>query len=267
MITTRKPAVAGTFYPGFKQSLSRQIGSFEVKGQPKQRCIGVISPHAGYVYSGAVAGELYSKIEIPPSVIILAPNHRGPFVRFALSPADNWQTPLGDVAIDADLAGAIRKAFPTLELDAAPHVYEHSAEVQVPFLQHFRPDVKIVPIVIAEHELEPLVEFGEALAECVRGGDALIVASSDMTHFENAASAERRDKMALDKVLAIDPEGLHQTVHANDITMCGVSPAVAMLTAARALGAKTAELVRYANSGDVSGDYDSVVGYAAVRVF
>jgi len=267
MTTIRRPAVAGTFYPGSRESLSRQISGFEVKGECRQRCVGAMAPHAGYVYSGAVAGELYSRIEIPPSVIILAPNHRGPFVRFALSPAAKWQTPLGDVEVDADLAAAIGKAFPALELDAAPHTYEHSAEVQVPFLQHFRPDVKIVPIVIAEHECEPLVELGEAIAECIRERDVLIVASSDMTHFEDAASAGRRDKMALEKVLALDPEGLHQVVHANGISMCGVSPAVVMLSAARTLGAKNAELVRYANSGDVSGDRSNVVGYAAVRVF
>ena len=267
MTMIRRPAVAGTFYPGSRESLSRQISGFEVKGEARLRCIGAVAPHAGYVYSGAVAGELYSKIEIPPVVIILAPNHRGPFVRFALSPAEKWQTPLGDAEIDADLASAIARTFPPLELEAAPHYYEHSAEVQVPFLQYFRPDVKIVPIVIAEHECEPLIDLGKALAQCIRNQDVLIVASSDMTHFEDAASARHRDMMAIEKVLAIDPEGLHEVVHTNDISMCGVSPAIAMLAAARELGAKTAELVRYANSGDVSGDHSSVVGYASVRVF
>jgi MEMO1 family protein len=263
----RKPAVAGQFYSATREAVTRHIKSFDRKVAQKLPCIGGIVPHAGYMYSGSVAGELYSSIEITPTVIILAPNHRGPLVPFAMSPADSWNTPLGDVAVDQELAGAIIKAFPALELDAAPHEHEHSAEVQVPFLQYFRPDVKIVPIVIAEQDYEPLAELGAAIANAVTGKNVLILASSDMTHFQNSGNAKRLDTMALDKVLALDPQGLHKVVHENDISMCGIAPAVAMLNAVIKLGAKNAELVRYANSGDVTGDFNSVVGYAAVRIF
>ena len=263
----RKPAVAGQFYPGTREAVTRHIRSFDGKVAQKLPCIGGIAPHAGYMYSGSVAGELYSCIEITPTVIILAPNHRGPFVRFALSPADSWHTPLGDAAVDKELAEAIAKAFPALELNAAPHEAEHSAEVQVPFLQYFRPDVKILPIVIAEQDYEPLAQLGAAIAGAIRGKNVLVIASSDMTHFENAENAKRLDTMALDKVRALDPKALHKVVHENDISMCGISPAVVMLNAAIELGAKNAEIVRYANSGDVTGDFNSVVGYASVRVF
>ena len=263
----RKPAVAGQFYPATREAVARQIRSFDRKVARKLPCIGGIAPHAGYMYSGSVAGELYSCIEITPTVIILAPNHRGPLVRFALSPADSWQTPLGNTEIDKELAEAIRTSFPAMTLDAAPHEREHSAEVQVPFLQYFRPDVKIVPVVIAEPDYEPLAQLGAAIANAIRGKNVLVIASSDMTHFENAETAKRMDTMALDKVLALDPKGLHEVVRENDITMCGISPAVVMLTAAIELGAKKAELIRYANSGDVTGDCTSVVGYASVRVF
>ena len=262
----RKPAVAGSFYPGSQKALTRELLRCTTKVENRLPCIGAIAPHAGYLYSGAIAGELFSKIAIPPVVVILAPNHRGPFVPFALSPADKWSTPLGEVEIDKPLAEAIARCD-MVSLDAAPHAAEHSAEVQVPFLQFFRPGVRIVPIVIAEHRYDPLEQFGTCLADCCRGTDTLIIASSDMTHFEPAAAARELDHLALAAVLALDPLALHGTVASNHISMCGVAPAVSMLTAAKLLGARHAEIVRYGNSGDVTGDNSSVVGYASVRVF
>jgi len=263
---TRKPAVAGSFYPADKQSLTRELRRCVTSTEKKLPCIGAIVPHAGYVYSGAIAGALYSQIEIPPTVVILAPNHRGPLVPFALSPDSHWQTPLGTVEVDTDLAGRLAAEFPDAELDAAPHTHEHSVEVQIPFLQFLRPDVKILPILIAQHEYEPLAQLGAALGKILRGRKALIVASSDMTHFENAQTAKELDDMALERVLALDPAGLYATVMRHRISMCGFAPSVAMLTAAIDLGAAAAELVRYGHSGEQTGDDSSVVAYAAVRV-
>ena len=263
----RKPAVAGTFYPDSKQALTEELERCTDSDAEKKPCIGAVAPHAGYVFSGSVAGELFSQITITPTVIILAPNHRGPLVPFALTPADAWHTPLGDVEIDKDLGGAIAERCPLVEHAAAPHAHEHSAEVMLPFLQYFRPGVKVVPIVIGEHNYQPLAELGSAIAECIRGQDVLMIASSDMTHFEHADTAKELDDMALEQVLKLDALALHRTVVANRISMCGFAPTVAMLTAAVALGARAAELVRYGNSGDVTGDPSSVVGYASVRVF
>jgi len=264
---TRPPAVAGTFYPADEQTLTRQIERCIDADVEKQPCIAAISPHAGYIYSGSIAGELFSSITIPPTVIILAPDHRALPVPFALSPADTWRTPLGEVEIDKELGAAIAERLPSVKYDAAPHAHEHSAEVQVPFLQYFRPDVKIVPIVMSEHNYEPLVDLGSCIAECVRGTDTIIIASSDMTHFENADTAKQMDDLALEQVLKLDALALHRIVIINKISMCGFAPSVAMITAAVKLGAKNAQLVRYGNSGDVTGDFSSVVGYAAVRIY
>jgi len=263
----RQPAVAGTFYPHSKQSLTQELERCTAGDAEKKPCIGAVAPHAGYTFSGPIAGELFSRIIIPPAVIILAPNHRGPLVPFALTPADAWRTPLGDVSIDTALAADVAERCPLVEHAAAPHAHEHSAEVILPFLQYFLPDVKVVPIVIAEHNYQPLAELGLAIAECIRGQDVLIIASSDMTHFEHADTAKRLDDMALEQVLKLDALALHRTVVANKISMCGFAPTVSMLTAAVALGAQSAELVRYGNSGDVTGDPSDVVGYASVRVF
>jgi len=263
----RPPAVAGTFYPGDEQALIREIERSTDKNAEKQPCIGAISPHAGYMYSGRIAGELFSRITIPPTVVILAPNHRGLLVAFALSSADAWRTPIGEAEIDKELAGAIARASPSVEYADAPHAHEHSAEVQVPFLQYFRPDVKIVPIVMAEHNYEPLADLGSCIAQCVRGRDVLIIASSDMTHFEDADTAKQMDDLALEQVLKLDALGLHRTVLTNKISMCGFAPSVVMITAAVELGAKNARLVRYGNSGEVTGDFSSVVGYASVRIY
>jgi len=263
----RTPAVAGTFYPDNKQALTQEIERCINSQADKKPCIGAIAPHAGYMFSGPIAGELFSQINIPATVIILAPNHRGPLAPFALSRADAWRTPLGHVEIDKELTETIAGRLPLLKYDSAPHVNEHSAEVQVPFLQYFRPDVKIVPIVIAEHDYESLAELGSCIAECVRGKDVLILASSDMTHFEDADTAKQLDDIALEQVLKLDAFALHRTIISNKISMCGFCPAAAMIIAAVELGAQNAELVRYGNSGDVTGDFSSVVGYAAVRIY
>jgi len=263
----RKPAVAGSFYPHQPERLSAMIEGF-LEDVPRQKALGVLSPHAGYVYSGPVAGALFSRVEIPKSVLILAPNHQGIGASFALYPSGSWEMPLGEVQIDEDLNRALLSASSILEEDAQAHSYEHSAEVQVPFLQHQRGDLSISAIVMLDGEFSTLERLGKDIASSVRnlGKEVLIVASSDMTHYEPQRSASEKDRMAIDEIQRLDAKGLYDAVSRNRISMCGVHPATVMIIAAKELGASEAELIKYQTSGDVTGDYDQVVGYAGIIV-
>ena len=267
---TRKPYVAGQFYPGRSRELRETLDLLTVRdASGKETAIAVVSPHAGYVYSGPVAGAVFSSVEVPDTVVILGPGHRPIRPGFAIQGRGSWETPLGEVSIEADLAEAILDACPLCRDDAKSHEQEHSLEVQVPFLQHFRPGVAIVPVcvsyVAAYADLE---ELGRALAAAIRGfgRPVLIVASTDMSHYVSRAEAEKKDGRAIDRILALDPEGLFRTVVSEEISMCGFQPVTAALVAARGLGAARAELIRYATSGDVTGDDSGVVGYAGLRI-
>ncbi|RII27832.1 MAG: AmmeMemoRadiSam system protein B [Geobacter sp.] len=264
----RQPAVAGQFYTDNPQQLHAELARLVTSAEEKERPLGVIAPHAGYMYSGAVAGALYGAIEVPATVIILGPNHHGIGRRAALSPADQWQTPLGVVPVNQTLSTLVRRHALLVEEDSTAHLYEHSLEVQVPFLQHVRPDVSIVPLCLGFGDFESCRTLGDGIAAAVReyGEEVLIVASSDMTHYEPATAARRKDELAIAAVLAIDPPGLLHVCHQEGITMCGVVPATVMLVAALSLGATRARLVRYATSGDVTGDNRQVVAYAALTV-
>ncbi len=265
---TRKPAVAGQFYTNDAQRLRAQIEAFSKAKGPKKKVKGIISPHAGYVYSGAVSGEVYGRIEVPATALILGPNHHGLGPRAAISRKEEWVTPLGSVPMNVDLAERVLKNSPLLKEDTAAHQYEHSIEVQVPFLQVARSDVTIVPVCLGLMEFESCRNLGISLAKSIMeyGAEVLIVASSDMSHYEPDQVAREKDEMALREILALDPEGLYSVVVSKGITMCGVIPAAVMLTAALEMGATKCELIRYATSGDVSGDYRQVVGYAGVTV-
>jgi len=269
-MSTRTAAWAGQFYPGRKEALQAEIKKYDVGVAQKDRkkCLGIMAPHAGYMYSGHVAGAVYSRIEIPERVLILAPKHRMPGADIALSPDDEWQTPLGNIKTCADLNAEIIRYCPMVSLDAVAHVSEHSAEVQVPFIQYYNPNACISAIVLHSQDYAELRGLGDGIAQAVRAlkQDVLIVASSDMSHFESQESTEKHDKLALDKVVALDAGGLLETVLRNNISMCGYAPTVAMLAACRELGATEARLVKYATSGDVTGDFSSVVGYASVMV-
>jgi len=264
----RAPAVAGQFYPGRKSVLASELSRLIPAVTDRRRALGVMSPHAGYVYSGAVAGRTFAAVTIPPEVLILGPNHHGVGHQAAVYSRGGWETPLGVVPIAEQLADAVLAACPTTAADTTAHRFEHSLEVQVPFLQSLAPAVAIVPLCIGRVSLDALLALGNGLVAALHTRPVLplIVASTDMTHFESGESARRKDQMALQHVLALDPEGLYRTVSANRISMCGVLPTVVMLQAARALGATGAELVCYANSGEVTGDQDEVVGYAGVIV-
>lgn len=271
----RQPAVAGYFYEGSSARLRDQVERFLVKGESKIAARGVLAPHAGLVYSGAVAGALYSRVEIPGSIVLIGPNHTGLGSPVSIMQEGQWSTPLGTVPVDAELAGAIISRSRLVKTDLFAHLREHSLEVQLPFLQMLRKDFTIVPIQLMDTRLETCREVGGAVAEAVRaretatggGGRTLIVASSDMSHYVPADTARQKDRLAIEKILALDAAGLYSTVRNEDISMCGFGPAVVMLTACSILGATKAELVKYANSGEVSGDYDQVVGYAGVMVY
>lgn len=265
-MTVRLPAVAGTFYEGRRERLEAEVRSFLPADARSEPAIGAIVPHAGYVYSGPVAGAVYARLEIPPAAIILCPNHTGRGKAASLDPSDFWRTPLGDVPVDRRLAGRLLELSPALEEDSAAHSREHSLEVQLPFLQVRRPDVRFVPISIGAHDLDLCREIGEAVAAVVAEEKErpLIVASSDMNHYESRRVGREKDDRALAHVEALDPEGLFTTVTGGHISMCGVLPATALLFAARRLGATSARVVARRDSGDETGDTSSVVGYAGV---
>lgn len=256
------------FYPGARESLLSELRQCIPELRQPREVLGAVSPHAGYMYSGRVAGELFARIEVPATVIILAPNHTGLGAGLSLWAEGGWDTPLGRVPVDEELASELLVNVPELEADETAHLSEHSAEVQVPFLQFRNAEVRIVPVVIGLARLSSLSELGKGIATVIKKRrDVLVLASSDMTHREPQQSAQRKDRLAIDRMLALDPEGLYETVTTHNITMCGYAPAVSMLVATKELGAAGAELIDYKTSGDVTGDYISVVGYASLIVF
>jgi AmmeMemoRadiSam system protein B len=268
----RHPAVAGRFYPGDPDDLRTEAQGYlsqasSVKQVPL-RALGCIAPHAGYMYSGHVAGAVFARLEVPQRCIVLCPNHTGMGRALAVMSEGGWQTPLGDVPIDADLATALKARFPALQEDAAAHRAEHAAEVELPFLLLRQPELRFVPIAVGTGHFEMLEQLGKALADVVAAQKEpiLMIASSDMNHYESDVVTRAKDHRAIERILTLDPRGLFDVVTQQDISMCGYGPVVVMLTAARQLGAKSAELVKYATSGDISGDRDMVVGYAGVVV-
>lgn len=265
----RQPAVAGQFYTDDPVRLRDQIEGFVKRDGKQIKAIGTIVPHAGYIYSGAVAGSVYSQISIPETVVILGPNHHGVGSRAALFPPGEWRTPLGNVAINQNLSALLMKNSSLLEQDSIAHQFEHSIEVQVPFLQYLRPDVRIVPICLGFSDYSSCESLGLSLAKSIveYGKDVLIIASSDMSHYQPADVALHEDNLAINEVLNMNPEGMYSVVKGRGISMCGIIPATSMLVSAIEMGAENSELIQYATSGDVSGDYKQVVGYAGVMVF
>lgn len=264
----RHPAVAGTFYSGNAAQLKSDIEGFVMKDCEKQAALGIVSPHAGYIYSGRVAGNLYSKIKIPDTAVILAPNHTGFGVPYSIWPGGLWRTPLGDAVVDEEIVNELVRECDFIEKDKEAHLYEHAAEVQIPFLQYFKPDIKIVSMVISSRNIDELKTIGKSLSEVLKKlrPDALVVASSDMTHRESQTSANKKDRIAINEILALNEDNLYRKVQDLHITMCGIYPAVIMLVCSKGRGAKKAELVRYETSGDTTGDYNQVVGYAGIMV-
>lgn len=290
-MSVREPAVAGMFYgsSGLEQEIE---SSFLSSGGPgrlpdvnpggSRRIIGLVSPHAGFAYSGMVAAHAYLRLAedgLPRVAVIIGPNHRSYLPPVALSDSSAWRTPLGELAVDMEIARRIAAAYPSARFDTAAHAFEHSLEVQAPFLQYIgnRPGghpIRIVPVLIgaAARMLSPggeaqfANEFGAALAGALQGEDAVIIASTDFTHYESGRSAAEKDSLAMSCIEALDAPGLIRTVDEHGITMCGAVPTAAMISATLRMGARSAGKLAYRNSGDVTGDQSEVVGYAAMAV-
>ena len=270
-MTTRAPAVAGTFYEGTPERLREQIAQC-LDANPdapatKEPFIGAVVPHAGLMYSGHVAGAFYKSAALPRRFIILCPNHTGLGHFAAINREGAWRTPLGNAAIDSALAGELMQRSPYLAEDGKAHAREHSLEVQLPFLQQLAGGFTFVPICLATHSYAICEEIGGAIAEVVRANDGVgILASSDLNHYEDQATTLRKDQLAIDEVVELDPRGLWDAVDEHDVSMCGFIPTTVMLIAAKQLGATRARLLKHATSGDINGDYGHVVGYAAIAV-
>lgn len=265
----RKPAVAGQFYPSNPKILRDEIAKYIDEKIPKKVVKGIVAPHAGYIYSGKVAGEVYSQIEIPDRLIILSPNHTGLGVPFSIMNQGEWQLPFGNAKIDENLANKLMNECDLLEVDLMAHAREHALEVQLPFIQYLKNDFTFVPITLSHVSLKDCQELGQAIAKIIQKekDSILIVASSDMNHYQDRETTIKKDEWAIREILKRDPTALYNVVHQKDISMCGIIPATVMLTATNQLGATQAKLIDHKTSGDVSGDYEHVVGYAGVIIY
>ena len=264
----RPPAVSGRFYPSDAKELSRLVSEYARGGASKVVARGCVVPHAGWRYSGHVAGVVYGMLEIPSRCILLGPRHYPRGEALAILSEGSWRTPFGDARIDSELAAELMRACPGLREDAVAHEREHSLEVQIPFLQQLAPDFRFVPVVLGADRYALLEELGHAVAKVVAAQRerVLVIASTDMNHYESDAFTRAKDEMAIAQILRLDPRGLYDTVRGEGITMCGYAATTAMLVAMRDLGAESAELLRYATSGDITGERDEVVGYAGLIV-
>jgi AmmeMemoRadiSam system protein B len=264
----RQPAVAGRFYPADPAELTGLVRKY-TKTDPHHPPITVkacLMPHAGYIYSGHVTGAVLARVMLPRKIIVLGVRHYPRGEQAAILSSGAWRTPLGDAPIDEPLAEALRKACPLLREDSVAHSAEHSLEVQLPFLQVLAPGFTFVPVALGTVQFESLVSVGEAIARVLENSkeSVLLLTTSDLNHYEDDATTRIKDRKAIDQLLALNPRGLYDACRDEDISMCGLGPAAAMLTALNALGAKKTELVKYATSADVSGDRDAVVGYAGM---
>lgn len=266
-MSVRSPAVAGTFYPAKPEELRRAVRE-ATPPAPKEKALAAIVPHAGYAYSGKVAGAVYGRIEVPRDVVILCFNHRGAGKEFAVWGEGAWRTPLGDVPVNEDLARRVKESFPLAEFDESGHLSEHSAEVQLPFLQSARADVRIVPVALSvgldARSLDNLRSFGRALAAVA--GEFLVVASTDLNHYEDHRTTIRKDEAVIRAAERLDEEGVRRAVVEGQVSMCGFAPTIAAISYARARGAAAARTVMHATSAEASGEYDRVVGYVGMII-
>lgn len=266
----RQPAVAGQFYSASPDALRAAVARYADPTAVPRPAIAAVSPHAGLMYSGHVAGAVYARVALPPVVILIGPNHAGTGPSISVFPEGTWLIPGDEVPVDSTLTSAILARYPRAVADVSAHRSEHCLEVQLPFLRHARQDVRIVPIVLGTIRQDVCRDLGLCLAsvleECAARqempGRPLLVVSTDMSHYEPDGVTREKDRFALEAIRHLDPEGLVAAVRSHGITMCGLGPTLAALHAARALGASEASLIRYATSGDITGDLDQVVGYA-----
>jgi AmmeMemoRadiSam system protein B len=278
--TIRRPTVANQFYEGDAEALREQIKncflhelgpkkfpSVNMHSHPRN-ILGMVCPHAGYMYSGPVAASAFYELALdgkPDTVILMGPNHTGYGSALSLMREGIWRTPLGDVEIDAKMANEIIRETNIVDISDLAHRYEHSLEVQLPFLQYLYGNAfKIVPICFLLQDYDSAVEVGRALVEALDATNSVVIASSDMTHYEPAKIATAKDRAALKAVIGMDAKSFYETIEKQHITACGYAPITALITYAKGANAREASLLNYRNSGDVTGDYSSVVGYAAV---
>ena len=263
----RLPAVAGRFYPSDPAEITKLVHLYTKTDlrTPPMRARACLVPHAGYIYSGHVTGAVLARMALPLRIVVLGVRHYPRGEPAAILSSGAWRTPLGDAPIDERLAEALGAACPLLREDSVAHSGEHSLEVQLPFLQVLAPGFTFVPVALGTVRFESLVSVGEAIAQVLGAQEnVLLLTTSDLNHYEDDATTRIKDGKAVARLLALDPCGLYDTCRNEEISMCGLGPAVAMLTALNALGVKKSELVRYATSADVSGDRDAVVGYAGM---
>jgi hypothetical protein len=262
----REPVVAGQFYPGTAIELKALVKTMVDERAEKVEAIGYYAPHAGFIYSGPVVGAVVSRVKPADTYIIMGPSHTGMGAPFSIMTDGSWRTPLGDVEIDSTLAKRILAGSTYLKEDTLAHTQEHAVEVQLPFIQYFKRDFKIVPIILQHATGAIYKHIGKAIAKTIKesGKQVVIVASGDMTHYEPQRSARVKDMQAIEAMLQLDAEELLSRVHEINITMCGYAPAAVLIFAAKELGVGKAELVKYQTSGDTTGDFSSVVGYAGI---
>ncbi len=275
----RRPTQAGAFYEGDAEALKIQIENCflqelgpkkypQVNKNGPRQLVGLICPHAGYMYSGAVAANAYYELACdgkPDIVVILGPNHTGYGSALSLMNEGVWRTPFGDVEVDVETANQIVQETRIVDVDDAAHRFEHSIEVQLPFLQYlYGSNFRFVPICFQIQDLYSADEIGQAIAKVLNSKNAVVIASSDMTHYEPQITAASKDKAALKAVEAMDVKRFYSIIETQNLTACGYGPIATTITAAKGMGAKEAKLLSYKSSGDVTGDYSSVVGYAAV---
>ncbi len=267
--TVRRSVIAGQWYPGTPGELQRMIEGFFANvppDEPPGEVVGLISPHAGYIYSGQVAAYAYAQVRGAPFdvVAVISPVHRMYAGPYATTAADAYQTPLGDVLLDRSLVDAIDERVGLVRL---PMDNEHSLEIQLPFLQVALGDFRLLPIMLGNQEWNACRRLAEALSDVLKDKNALLVASTDLSHFHRAAQAERLDRVVLDHINAFDPQGLARALAQGRTEACGGGPVVTVMLAARALGANRARVLHYAHSGHVTGDYNNVVGYVAGAIY
>jgi AmmeMemoRadiSam system protein B len=279
MAKIRRPTQAGAFYEGDAEALRAQIRNCflhrlgpgklpKVRDGKLSSVVGLVCPHAGYMYSGPVAANAYYELAAdgkPETVIVLGPNHTGYGSGLAVMNEGFWRTPLGDVEINGEAADDLVRKARIVDVDETAHRFEHSIEVQLPFLQYLYGDsFRLVPVCFQMQDLDSAVEVGRALVEVMDGRNAVLVASSDMTHYEPQKTAARKDLDALRAVEALEVNRFYSILQAENVTACGYGPIAAVMTAAKGLMVESAKLLRYQTSGDITGDQSNVVGYAAV---
>ena len=264
----RNSVAAGLYYPGSASQLREMVEKLVDEKAEKEEVIGLLMPHAGYHYSGPVAGATISRIKFKDTFIIMGPSHTGMGKPFSIMTEGKWETPLGEVEIDSELAKQLVAASRNLQEDDRAHQQEHAVEVQIPFLQYFKSDIRIVPVILAYAPAAVYKEIGREIAGAIKElkREAVIIASGDMTHYESQESAEKKDSQAIEAILNLDEDELTRRFEELNISMCAHGPVVCLISAAKELGATRAELVRYQTSGDTTGDYAAVVGYAGIII-